>query len=268
MSKKTATPTEIIDSLTAKGRETMTAVGNWTGSFFDEGCVTGSGIWGSIFVQEMGQKSSGVINRLRDLGLFEVTPDQEGEAGDWWSLTSLGVDVARALVLATVATPEEAESGDLPAEEPAVAESTVEPEFAADATKEWRGNYNTIFAPAAELIATGSGVEVRTVNVSTMLKETHLAGPTATDVVAALTEAETKAQAALRTWQKTQDRKEQTDMEKFNQNRSFLSGYLGAVARSLTGAKKTPSVEFAKDMEKALRPDAMKAGVAAHKASA
>ncbi|WP_205474463.1 hypothetical protein [Nocardioides sp. SYSU D00038] len=159
------------------------------------------------------------------------------------------------------------------AEEPAAADSPAEPveqpEKVADAVRDWRGNYNTVFAPAAKMIATGTdGVDAWTVNVSTMLRQTHIAGPGAAGLSASLSETETQALAALKAWQKTLDRKEATDMEKFNQNRSFLAGYLGAVVREVTGAKKAPVVPFAKDMDRAIRPEALKAGAAARKASA
>lgn len=85
---------EAIQALTAKGRETMTAVGNWTGSWFDAGCTAGSGIWAEAFMNEMGHKSTGVINRLRDLGLFESGMDEDGV---YFSLTELGVEVAEEL---------------------------------------------------------------------------------------------------------------------------------------------------------------------------
>ena len=71
------------------------------------------------------------------------------------------------------------------ADEPVQAESTTEPAEQpekADYVVSWRGNYNTAFAPAAELLATSTTL-VWTVNVSTMLKETHIAGPE-TDVIA------------------------------------------------------------------------------------
>jgi hypothetical protein len=264
MSKKTITAEQVataVTKLTKQGRESMEAIGRGQVSFFDGGIKEDEGSWGQVLTGDLGHKSSGVLNGLKRQGLFE-NHGQQGDnidAGDWWVLTALGAAVANHLA-------EQPESAALPAEEPAAAESTVEPEFAADATKDWRGNYNTVFAPGAELIASGSGVEVRTVNVSTMLKQTDLAGATAKDVVALLSEVEEQAVAALKTWQKTQDRKEQTDMEKYNQNRSFLSGYLGAVAQGITGAKKIPAVVFAKDMGKALRPEAQKAGAAARKA--
>jgi hypothetical protein len=88
-----------IDALTPKGRQTMTEVGNWTGSFFDEGCTAGSGIWGECFMNEAGHKSAGVINRLRDLGLFETSIDDE--SGVWFALTPLGVEVAQHLTTPT-----------------------------------------------------------------------------------------------------------------------------------------------------------------------
>lgn len=159
------------------------------------------------------------------------------------------------------------------ADEAAAAEFTAEPadapEFAADATKDWRGNYNTVFAPAAERIAEGfGGVEVRTVSVSTMLKQTDIAGANAKEFLGLLVTIEEAALAHLKAWQKTLDRKDTSDMEKFNQNRSFLAGYLASAAQRMTGSKKMPCVAFAKDMDRALRPEALKAGAAAHKDAA
>jgi hypothetical protein len=87
---------EAIAKMTAKGIETMTAVGRGQLSFFDDGIVEGSGIWGECLVSEMGHKSSGVINRLRDLGLWVFTDSDEDPSG-WWSLTALGADVANEL---------------------------------------------------------------------------------------------------------------------------------------------------------------------------
>lgn len=165
---------------------------------------------------------------------------------------------------------EQAETAALPADEAATAEFTAEPtdqpEFAADATKDWRGNYNTVLAPAAEQVAEGfAGVEVRTVIVSTMLKQTDIAGANAKEFLDLLVSIEDAALAHLKAWQKTLDRKDATDMEKFNQNRSFLAGYLASAAQRVTGSKKMPCVAFAKDMDKALRPEALTAGAAAHK---
>lgn len=92
----TNTTTQTIGLLTAKGLETMKAIGNQELSFFDDGVVAGSGIWGSNLSEEMGHASSGVINRLKALGLFEHVADEE-DAGGWWTLTALGADVANAL---------------------------------------------------------------------------------------------------------------------------------------------------------------------------
>jgi hypothetical protein len=165
--------------------------------------------------------------------------------------------------VAAASTADEAAAGEF------TAEPADEPEFAADATKDWQGNYNTVFAPAAELIAAGfPGVEVRTVNVSTMLRQTDVAGANAKEFLDLLVAIEAAALAAMKAWQKTLDRKDASDMEKFNQNRSFLAGYLASAARRMTGAKKMPVVAFAKDMDRALRADALKAGAAAHKDAA
>lgn len=282
---------DAIKALTAKGRETMTAVGDWDGSFFDGGIAEGEGIWGECFMNEMGQKSTGVINRLRDLGLFTTSLDDE--SGTWFALTTLGADVALTLagkanarcsehpaydadycpVCGTATTIGEkpvaaASTTDQPVQADSPAEPATKADKAADAIKEWRGNYNTVFAPAAEQMAEGlEGGEAWTVNVSAMLRQTHVTGTTAQDFATVLVDMEADALAALREWMKTLDRKDASDMEKFNQNRSFLSGYLAAVIQSFTGAKKMPVVPFAKDMKKALHPDALKAGAAARKSA-
>lgn len=99
----------IVEQLTAKGRETMRAIGANETSFFDEGIVENSGIWGECLTSELGHKSSGVINRLKALGLFETSDAGPDDDSDWWALTELGADVANYLagrtpVLTPVAT--------------------------------------------------------------------------------------------------------------------------------------------------------------------
>jgi hypothetical protein len=84
-------------SLTEKGQQTMMAIGRRELSFFDDGVVAGSGIWGSCLASEMGHKSSGVINRLRDAGLFKVYDGDAQDDSMWWELTELGADVANYL---------------------------------------------------------------------------------------------------------------------------------------------------------------------------
>ena len=100
-----------IAKLTAKGFDTMTAVANHQLSFFDDGIVAGSGIWGECFVNEMGHKSSGVINQLVKLGLFDLSTTEDGS---WYSLTELGVEVAQRL--AAPAEEEEEEEAEVEAE--------------------------------------------------------------------------------------------------------------------------------------------------------
>jgi hypothetical protein len=87
----------VVAQLTAKGRETMRAVGNRETSYFDEGIVKDSGIWGECLTSELGHRSSGIINRLRDLGLWEASEQQGDDPSMWWSLTALGADVANYL---------------------------------------------------------------------------------------------------------------------------------------------------------------------------
>ena len=88
-----------IAQLTAKGRETMEAIGLQELSFFDEGVVEGSGSWGGSISGDMGHHSSGVINRLRDMGLFRS--EDVGDYDLWWTLTELGAAVANELVRPT-----------------------------------------------------------------------------------------------------------------------------------------------------------------------
>lgn len=93
----TAEITAAIAGLTKAGRATMLAVGRGQLSYFDEGIIEGSGIWGECLTGEMGHKSSGVVNRLAKVGLWDVTIDRESQDGAWWSLTALGAAVANHL---------------------------------------------------------------------------------------------------------------------------------------------------------------------------
>lgn len=98
----------IIAQLTDKGRATMLAVGQGRLSFFDDGIVENSGIWGECLTGELGHKSSGVVNRLARLGLWNVTHDLASDDGAWWDLTALGAAVANTLA-DEAAAPKEAE---------------------------------------------------------------------------------------------------------------------------------------------------------------
>lgn len=99
MSKHSVSEIEaVVERLTPKAREAMTAIGDHRTSYFDDGIVEYSGIPGEYLVSELGHKSAGVriLNRLRDMGLLEH--NAENDVGpDWWSLTSLGADVANYL---------------------------------------------------------------------------------------------------------------------------------------------------------------------------
>lgn len=119
----------VVDQLTAKGREAMVSVGKRELSYFDEGITAYSGIWGECLVSELGHKSSGVVNRLRDLGLFQTSDGDDMDSGLWWSLTELGADVANYLAgsLALQATGNE----PVPSEEPRAEEPAEEPAEAA-----------------------------------------------------------------------------------------------------------------------------------------
>lgn len=101
------TTAQAIAKLTAKGRELMTAVGKGEFSFFDEGIVAHSGIWGECMAQEMGysnpKSASGVMNGTKKLGLWETGVDAED--GTWWELTELGAAVALELAGQVEETP-------------------------------------------------------------------------------------------------------------------------------------------------------------------
>jgi hypothetical protein len=112
MTENTTTQTttaDVIKSLTVKGRDAMKQIGLGKVSFFDGGIVEGEGSWGGILTDDLGHKSSGVLNRLAALGLFETGPSDDSNAGGWWMLTALGADVANTL----------AKEGETPAEKPA-----------------------------------------------------------------------------------------------------------------------------------------------------
>lgn len=118
----------VVAQLTAKGRETMRAVGAGELSYFDEGIVEYSGIWGECLTGEMGHKSSGVINRLRDLGLWTVSDGEVNtDESMWWALTALGADVANYLAgrLQNQADAETQMAEELPAEEPKAEQGQV-----------------------------------------------------------------------------------------------------------------------------------------------
>jgi hypothetical protein len=165
----------------------------------------------------------------------------------------------------------------LPADDAAEAGATPAPveeqetaPLAPEATYDARGNYNTVFVPLAELLATDPRHAVRTwtEKESVMLVHVHVVGAGSEQFLALLQQTETDAIEAMRTWMKTLDRKGLSDMEKYNQNRSFLAGYGAAVAKRISGSKAMPVITFARDMEKALRADALKAGHVAAKAAA
>ncbi|MFT4288149.1 hypothetical protein [Nocardioides sp.] len=100
MSKQQIDTAAIIANLTTKGREAMTAIGRRKVSFFDGGIVEGEGSWGEVLTGDLGHKSSGVLVRLKALGLFDHIPAEEQDmqnGGGWWTLTAAGAAVANAL---------------------------------------------------------------------------------------------------------------------------------------------------------------------------
>lgn len=115
---QTNAATTAIEKMTAKGLETMTAIGQGQTSFFDEGIVENSGIWGECLAGELGHKSSGVINRLVTLGLLTDCGDQSEpgfDAGHWYTLTAVGAEVANLLAADSETETDEDEPGTEPA---------------------------------------------------------------------------------------------------------------------------------------------------------
>jgi len=129
------TTADVIKSLTAKGRDAMKQIGLGNVSFFDGGIVEGEGSWGGCLVDDLGHKSSGVLNRLAALGLFETGPSDDSNAGGWWMLTALGADVANTLAKEEEApaeaekpakkTPAKKVSAEKPAKTPAWADDAI-----------------------------------------------------------------------------------------------------------------------------------------------
>lgn len=120
-----ATTADVIKSLTAKGRDAMTQIGLGNVSFFDGGVIEGEGSWGGCLVDDLGHKSSGVLNRLLALGLFDHTDadvQDDQNAGGWWTLTALGADVAN-----TLAKEEKEAPAEAPVEKPAKAAAKKTP---------------------------------------------------------------------------------------------------------------------------------------------
>lgn len=89
-----------FDNLTPKGREFMTVVGTWKGSFFDDGIVAGSGAWGEVLASEGCVTATlkgmgGVLAGTNKAGLWTVMPKEAGDDSDFWMLTELGAAVAQ-----------------------------------------------------------------------------------------------------------------------------------------------------------------------------
>jgi hypothetical protein len=104
--------TTTAPKMTAAGTALMTAIGNWTGSFFDGGIVAGEGIWhdnltgeaaGAPGVPATPKGVAGVIRRLAETGYLDISDN--GEDGVWVSLTALGAATATALGTASAPEP-------------------------------------------------------------------------------------------------------------------------------------------------------------------
>jgi hypothetical protein len=105
MTRSTTTPVPAqadIDSaiadLTKLGRTLMEGIGRGRFSFFDDGVVEGSGIWGEILGGEFGETKNigGVIGRLVKAGLL-LSQETGEQGGSWVTLTALGAAVANQL---------------------------------------------------------------------------------------------------------------------------------------------------------------------------
>lgn len=103
---------------------------------------------------------------------------------------------------------------------------------------EWRGNYSIVFAPATvELAEAFRGVDVKTVNVSAVLRQSHLTGSSAVldGFVTLLDEFQAQALKHLKEWQLTHraERKGLTDMQKFIQHRNVLASFTAVFAAKI-----------------------------------
>lgn len=140
----TATRTEqAIANLSDNGTRFLTLLGRQISgadtrcmSFFDDGLAAGSGHWGEPFAQEMcglmdasRRSMGGIMARLSNLGIFNLSPQEEYGDGPWWSLTELGVSVIESL-LGEVSTG----AGSVKAQ-PAADQPTASPEPASDEAK-------------------------------------------------------------------------------------------------------------------------------------
>lgn len=125
-------------TMTAAGKALMTAIGNWTGSFFDGGIVAGngSGIWhdnltgeaaGLPGVPKTAKGVAGVIRRLSEQGYLDVS--DVGEDGVWVALTEQGA--ATATALAQQADAEPTQKAAQPAKAAGAAKASPKPQKAA-----------------------------------------------------------------------------------------------------------------------------------------
>lgn len=113
------------------------------------------------------------------------------------------------------------------------------PERVVEVRREWKGNYSMVWVPVTHRIALSLGhITVLQRNVSAVLRYTYLIGHES-DVQRLeqlLDSVFIQATAALHRWQRghREERRWQTDMEKFVGNRSFLEGFGQAVSYRLS----------------------------------
>lgn len=112
----------------------------------------------------------------------------------------------------------------------------VKPEKIVQVHRDWRGNYSIVMVPFVADVANGfGGLTVLQATHSAMLRRTYIIG-TETDVAEFLVLIDSlhlQVMSALHRWQKEhkEERRWLTDMEKYVQHRSFISGF-GETVRS------------------------------------
>jgi hypothetical protein len=119
----------------------------------------------------------------------------------------------------------------------------VLPEEVIEVTREWRGNYSIVMVPFVSDLAWGFGniTILQNVNHNGMLRRTFIIGlkSDVEEFVALVDSLALQVMSALKRWQRANrdDRQWLTDMEKYTQHRSFISGFGSAVRRRLSATR-------------------------------
>lgn len=124
----------------------------------------------------------------------------------------------------------------------------VKPEEIVEVVREWKGNYSIVMVPFVANVAEGFGnLTILQSTRSAMLRKTFIIGHK-TDVeefVALIDSLALQVLSALHRWQKEhkEERRGLTDMEKYVQHRSFISGFGLTVSSRLAEERKEEEQE-------------------------